>query len=212
LILASGSPQRRELLARLGVPFTVRVTDVPELEQGPDPARVALQNALAKARAGRRAERRAEALAQTPVERSSAPGAPWVLGCDTIVVLDGTIYGKPADEAQARATISALGGRTHEVISGVALLLGDGEHAQERTATVRSRVTFRALDEALLDWYVSTGEWRGRSGGYAIQGATGARLALGVEGEEENVVGLPLRAVRELAPELFGQEPAASGS
>jgi septum formation protein len=132
-----------------------------------------------------------------------------VLGCDTIVVLDGTIYGKPADEAQARATISALGGRTHEVISGVALLLGDGEGVEERTAIARSRVTLRALDEALLDWYVSTGEWRGRSGGYAIQGRTGARLALGVEGELENVVGLPLRTVRELAPELFGGEPIA---
>jgi septum formation protein len=187
-VLASGSPQRRELLARLGVPFTVRVSGAEELEQGPDPAAVALENARRKARAALR------------------PGAAEaVLGCDTIVVLDGTIYGKPADEAAARATITALGGRTHEVISGLALLLGGDQEAEERTALARSRVTFRALDEQLIGWYLTTGEWRGRSGGYAIQGATGARLALNVEGEEENVVGLPLRAVRELAPELFGR-------
>jgi septum formation protein len=193
-VLASGSPQRRELLARLGVPFTVRVSGAEELEQGPDPAAVALENARRKARAALR------------------PGAAEaVLGCDTIVVLDGTIYGKPADEAAARATITALGGRTHEVISGVALLLGRGREAEERTALARSRVTFRALDEQLIDWYLATEEWRGRSGGYAIQGATGSRLAIGVEGEEENVVGLPLRALAELAPELFAGDRPSGG-
>jgi len=193
-VLASGSPQRRELLARLGVPFTVRVSGAEELEQGPDPAAVALENARRKARG---------------VLRPGAAEA--VLGCDTIVVLDGTIYGKPADEAAARATIAALGGRTHEVISGVALLLGGEAEAEERAALARSRVTFRPVDERLLDWYLGTGEWRGRSGGYAIQGATGARLALAVEGEEENVVGLPLRTLRELAPELFGGDPPLGG-
>lgn len=193
-MLASGSPQRRALLERLGAPFTVRVSGADELEQGPDPAAVALENALRKARAALR------------------PGvAEAVLGCDTIVVLDGTIYGKPADEAAARATIAALGGRTHEVISGVALLLGGEEEAEERTALARSRVTFRALDEQLIGWYLATGEWRGRSGGYAIQGATGARLALAVEGEEENVVGLPLRTLAELAPELFGGDHPSGG-
>lgn len=175
------------------MPFTVRVSGASELEQGEDPAAVAVENALRKAQAARR------------------PGAAEaVLGCDTIVVLDGTIYGKPADEAAARATIAALGGRTHEVISGVALLLG-GEEAEERTALARSRVTFRALDEQLIDWYLATEEWRGRSGGYAIQGATGARLALAVEGEEENVVGLPLRALIELAPELFAGDRSPGG-
>ncbi len=176
------------------MPFTVRVSGAEELEQGSDPAFVALENARRKARA------------------ALQPGAAEaVLGCDTIVVLDGTIYGKPSDEAQARATITALGGRTHEVISGVALLLSEGAQAEERTALARSRVTFCALDERLIDWYVATGEWRGRSGGYAIQGATGARLALDVEGEEENVVGLPLRALGELAPELFAGDRHSGG-
>jgi nucleoside triphosphate pyrophosphatase len=180
LVLASGSPQRRALLERLGAPFTVRVSDASELEQGRDPARVAVENALRKARA---------------VRHAGAPEA--VLGCDTIVVLDGLIYGKPSDAAGARETLAALGGRTHEVISGLALLLPH----EQRTAVARTRVTFRALDAQLLDWYVGTEEWRGRSGGYAIQGA-GAKLALAIDGEEENVVGLPLATLLEIYPEL----------
>jgi septum formation protein len=185
LVLASGSPQRRVLLERLGVPFTVRVSDVEELEQGEDPALVAVENALRKARAVSRAD-----------------VAEAVLGCDTIVVLDGVIYGKPADAAGARETLRALGGRTHEVISGVALLLADGRsEVRERTAVARTRVTFRAIEEDLLDWYVATDEWRGRSGGYAIQGE-GATLALELDGEVENVVGLPLATLLEIYPEL----------
>jgi septum formation protein len=185
-VLASASPQRRALLERLGIPFTIRATDASELEQGEDPAAVAVENALRKARAARR------------------PGAPEaVIGCDTIVVLDGVIYGKPADAEAARATLSALGGRTHEVLSGLALLIADGQsQAVARTALARTRVTFRALDRELLDWYVGTGEWRGRSGGYAIQGE-GAALALAIDGEVENVVGLPLQTLLELGPELF---------
>lgn len=185
IVLASGSPQRRELLGRIGVEFEVRVADVPELEQGDDPAGVAVENALRKARA-----------VQSP-DREEI-----VIGCDTIVVLDGVIYGKPLDEDAARHTLDALGGRTHEVLSGLAVLLGPAQ--RERTALARTRVTFRALDEELLEWYVATGEWRGRSGGYAIQGA-GARLAVGVEGEAENVVGLPLGTLLELCPELLGR-------
>jgi septum formation protein len=180
LVLASGSPQRRALLERLGVPFTVRVSDAEELEQGEDPAAVAVENALRKARAVRRAD---------AVEA--------VLGCDTIVVLDGTIYGKPPDADTARRTLAALAGRTHEVISGVAVLLGE----EERTAIARTRVTFRAVDAELLESYVATEEWRGRSGGYAIQGA-GAKLALAIDGEVENVVGLPLGPLLELYPEI----------
>jgi septum formation protein len=171
------------LLARLGVPFTVRVSEVSELEQGADPTAVAVENALQKARA---------------VVRPDAMEA--VLGCDTIVVLDGVIYGKPPDAAAAGETLRALGGRTHEVISGLALLLGDAE----RTAVAHTRVTFRAIDGDLLEWYVGTGEWRGRSGGYAIQGA-GSKLALRIDGEEENVVGLPLTALRDLYPELLNR-------
>jgi septum formation protein len=191
LVLASGSPQRRALLQRLGVPFTVRVSDADELEQGEDPARVAVENARRKVWA---------------VHRPGAPEA--VLGCDTIVVLDGVIYGKPPDAAAARKTLAALGGRTHEVLSGLAVLLADEQSGFVlRTAVARTRVTFQAIAGELLDWYVGTEEWRGRSGGYAIQGA-GAKLALAIEGEEENVVGLPLQTLRSLVPELFAEQPA----
>jgi septum formation protein len=195
-VLASRSPQRRALLERLGAPFTIRVSDASEIEQGEDPAAVAVENALRKARAVRR------------------PGALEVLlACDTIVVLDGVIYGKPPDADAARKTLTALGGRTHEVLSGLAVLApGEPPEMRERTAVARTRVTFRTIDEELLDWYVGTGEWRGRSGGYAIQGE-GAKLALAVDGEVENVVGLPLQPLRDLCPELFGRckSPATAG-
>jgi septum formation protein len=160
----------------------VRATGAAEVEQGADPAALAVENALRKARAARR-EGAAEAL----------------LACDTIVVLDGVIYGKPSDAADARRTLAALAGRTHEVISGVALLL-PGE--PERTALERTRVTFRALAAHELEAYVSSGEWRGRSGGYAIQKG-GARLASAIDGPEDNVVGLPLATVRALAGGLW---------
>jgi septum formation protein len=184
VILASGSPQRRVLLARLGVEFTVRVPDADELEQGEDQALVAIENASRKVRA------------------ASHPGADeLVIGCDTIVVLDGLIYGKPRDAEAARRTLRALAGRTHEVLSGLVVLAPGGT---ERTALARTKVTFRELDAELLDWYVATEEWRGRSGGYAIQGA-GAKLVVAVEGEEENVVGLPLGPLLELCPELLAR-------
>jgi septum formation protein len=180
LVLASRSPQRRAILERLGVPFEVRPSNTPELEDG-EPRALALENAMRKARAAR------------------LPGrAEAVIGCDTIVVLDGTVYGKPADERQARATLSALSGATHEVLSGLALLLP----GEERTALARTAVTFRALEPQELDSYVATGEWRERSGGYAIQRA-GATLVQAVEGEIDNVVGLPLASLIRIYPELM---------
>jgi septum formation protein len=180
LVLASRSPQRRAILERLGVPFEIRPTHAPELEHG-EPAALALENALRKARAAR------------------LPGRDEaVLGCDTVVALDGTVYGKPTDEHEARATLSALSGMTHEVISGLAVLLP----GEERTAIARTAVTFRELARRELDAYVARGEWRERSGGYAIQGA-GAALVQAVEGEIDNVVGLPLASLLELYPELL---------
>jgi septum formation protein len=164
----------------LGVSFTVRPAAVEELDRG-DPAEAAVENALRKARAVRKPD-----LAEV------------VLGCDTLVALDGAIYGKPSDEREARETLRALSGEAHEVISGLALLLPDGR----RTALARTVVTFRRLDEALIDWSLASGEWRGRAGGYAIQGA-GAALVQKVEGDYENVVGLPLAALLDLYPELL---------
>jgi septum formation protein len=187
-VLASRSPQRRAILERLGVPFEVRQSEVPELDRG-EPRALALENALRKARAARRPGRE-EA----------------VIGCDTIVTLDGVVYGKPANERAACATLGALSGATHEVLSGLAVLLGD----EERTALGRTAVTFRALEPDELDRYVASGEWRERSGGYAIQGA-GAALVEAVEGEIDNVVGLPLSCLLEIYPELLQRTSSGPG-
>jgi septum formation protein len=172
LILASASPQRRAILEQLGVDFTVRPAGVEELSQG-DPHVVALENARRKHAAAVRA----------------AVDGEHVLAVDTLVALDGAIYGKPADAAQARATLAQLSGRTHEVISGLVL--------DDRATVAVTAVTFRALDDALIDWYVATGEWQERAGGYAIQGR-GAALVRSIDGDYLNVVGLPVAAMLDL--------------
>ena len=109
---------------------------------------------------------------------------PLVLGVDTVVALDGAVYGKPADAAQARATLRALSGREHTVFSGVCLIAAGAE----RCAVAETRVRFRECSDALIDWYVAGGEWRERAGGYAIQGR-GAALVAAIEGDYSNVVG-----------------------
>jgi septum formation protein len=179
LLLASASPQRRAILAQVGVPFDVRPADVEEDAVG-DPATVAETNARRKATA-------------------IVPPARLVLGADTIVAVDGDILGKPADERQARDYLERLAGRAHQVVGGFALAR-DGEvlHSGVEVTTVR----FRAVGQEALDWYVGTGEWQGRAGGYAIQGA-GAALVTAIEGDYLNVVGLPLARVLDLLPRGF---------
>jgi septum formation protein len=186
------------------VPFTVRPTDVEELSQG-DPGEVALENALRKARAAggqgtaiSGARTNAQVEVEPRVEAGAGEGGETILGVDTLVALDDVIYGKPVDAAHARATLRALSGSTHNVLSGLVLLRGGEEH----TAVVSTAVSFRELDEPLLDWYLATGEWEGRAGGYAIQGA-GALLVRSVHGDYENVVGLPLASLLDLYPQLL---------
>ena len=180
LVLASASPQRRAILAQVGIPFEVRATGVEEETAG-EPAAVAELNA----------RRKATAVA-------AAPDA-LVLGADTLIAAGGDILGKPVDEAHARAHLERLGGRVHEVVGGIALARAGTVVA---AAVQRTRVAFRPLTPALLDWYLATGEWRGRAGGYAIQGA-GAALVTAVEGDYLNVVGLPLARLLDLSPELL---------
>ena len=152
-----------------------------ELEEG-DPGRLTVANALVKARA------------VVDTKRSET-----ILACDTVVALGERVYGKPADEEQARTMLTALAGRTHEVTSGLVVLVGE----EERTAVARTQVSFRAMGRRMLDWYVATGEWRERAGGYAIQGA-GAALVRSIEGEYENVVGLPVASLLAVYPQLLG--------
>jgi septum formation protein len=176
LILASGSPQRKAILEQLGVRFRVEVPEVEEVVDG-DPPEVVRENALLKARAVR---------------------GHAVLGADTAVVLDGQIFGKPADERAAERFLDGSAGRTHEVMTGIAVV----DHGEERSDVAVTRVRFRELDGAALDWYLDTGEWRGRAGGYAIQGR-GAALVESIEGDYFNVVGLPVPALLRLMPDLL---------
>jgi septum formation protein len=180
LILASRSPQRRAILEQIGVDFEVVVPDVEELTEG-EPGAVVVENALRKARA-------------VAVE---AAREAVVLACDTEVVLDGRVYGKPADEQEAARFLRELSGREHRVVSGLALV----EAGEEQTAACWTGVTFRALDEPTLRWYLAGGEWRERAGGYAIQGA-GAALVERIDGDYLNVVGLPLATLLGLKPSL----------
>jgi septum formation protein len=122
-----------------------------------------------------------------------------VLGADTLVAIDGDILGKPADADQAREYVARLAGRTHQVVGAIAVVR-DG--ALTHVTSEITQVHFREAPPALLDWYVSTGEWQGRAGGYAIQGA-GAVLVQGIEGDYLNVVGLPLSRLLDLVPGLL---------
>jgi septum formation protein len=180
LVLASRSPQRRAILEALGVRFEVRPSQLVEIEAGPA-EEVAVANALGKARA----------VACEPGE--------VVLGVDTVVSLGGRLYGKPADADEARATLRALSGATHTVVSGVALV---GDDEPELIATCATAVTFRVLEDATIDWYLRSGEWRERAGGYAIQGA-GWALVAAIDGDWTNVVGLPVGTLLALRPALL---------
>ncbi len=169
LLLASTSPQRRAILAQLGLPFEVVEPRYDEEESGEDPVALVRGHALGKARS----------------VADGAGGRP-VLGVDTAVVLGGRVFGKPADAGEAGAMLEALAGLTHEVVSGLCLL-APGWEAVEHEVT---RVSFRPLDARDLAAYVATGEWEGRAGAYAIQGR-GASLVDRIEGDYLNVVGLP---------------------
>jgi septum formation protein len=148
---------------------------------GGDPEQVALENAARKARA------------------AVGAAGELVLGVDTIVATDAGIWGKPPDADAARATLSHLSGRTHEVVSGIALIGPDGTL---RSASEVTAVTFRELPQPLFEAYLEGGEWRERAGGYAIQGR-GALFVTRIEGDYLNVVGLPVTTLFEIAPEIF---------
>jgi len=198
LVLASRSPRRREILGWLRIEFEVVEPDVEELREGPDPESLVLENARLKALAG------LDALGDAPAETV-------VLGVDTDVFVDGRMLGQPADRAEAEERLRLLSGREHEVLSGVCLLgpraTGiPGEPLRERTGLSRSLVTFRSLDEQTVEAYLGSEEWRGRAGGYAIQGL-GSILVEKVEGDFSNVVGLPIRVLLELDPALAAHKP-----
>ena len=168
LTLASTSPQRRAILEQLRIPFELAVPSYEE-DDPPD------------ADAAELVRRHAEGKARSVHEDGHV-----TLGVDTTVVLDGRVYGKPADRADAARMLHELSGRTHAVVSGICLL-GAGEDVVQHEVT---DVTFRLLSHHLVAAYLTSGEWEGRAGAYAIQGI-GGRLVERIEGDYLNVVGLP---------------------
>lgn len=184
LILASASPRRRDLLAGLGVRFTVRPVDVDETPRSGEEARAYVL-------------RLAEEKATARIE----PGE-LVLAADTTVVLEGEILGKPADEAEAREMLERIAGREHTVLTGVALaqigaLAGVEPGDGVRTAVEETRVRMAPLTADEAAWYAATGETLDKAGSYAVQGL-GAMFVEAVFGDYTNVVGLPLPATYRL--------------
>jgi septum formation protein len=182
LLLASTSPQRRAILEQLGLPFDV-VAPRYEEHDPPDanPVDLVRDHARGKARS-------------VVGDAGSRP----VVGVDTTVVLDGSVYGKPRDAGDAERMLERLAGRTHEVVSGLCVVTPGWEETLHATTAV----TFRPLTARDLASYVARGEWDGRAGAYAIQGA-GAALVERIEGDYLNVVGLPAAALVRLLAERF---------
>lgn len=180
LLLASGSPRRHELLSRLGLHVEVVV---PRVDEQPRPGEPPAVHALRVARA--------KALEVSRVR----PHDP-VLAADTTVALGGEIFGKPADQSEARAMLERLSGRSHMVFTAVAVCF----RSRLATHLESARVTFVAAKAQLLDWYASTGEGIDKAGAYAVQGA-GALLVERIDGNVQAVVGLPLSPL----PSLFAR-------
>jgi septum formation protein len=187
LVLASASPRRRELLETLRLPFVVSPSDVPERRAaGEQPVDYARRLAASKA----------SAVAEVQ------PAGTVVLGADTLVVCDaGTgavVLEKPRDRGDARRMIALLSGRSHDVVTALALVRAPMGQAAIRH--VVTRVVFRALDDREIDGYVASGEGDDKAGAYAVQGL-GAGLVARVEGSYTNVVGLPVAELIEMLRE-----------
>jgi septum formation protein len=183
LVLASGSPRRRDILSQLGVRFRVEVSGIDEsLLAGEEPAEHVLRLARDKGR-----EVRARLF--------TSSDTPCVLSADTVVLLDGVVFGKPNDDTDALRMLRLLSGRTHHVLTGLALC--DVSGAFESASVHTTAVTFRELDDNTIRGYVASGEARDKAGAYAIQGL-GTGLVREIAGSYTNVVGMPAVETLEL--------------
>lgn len=184
LILASSSPRRRLLLEQLGIKFEVVPADVPEtIREGADPAN----------EARRIAETKASAIVGV------SPRNHWILGADTIVIIDDTVLGKPKDVEEAMTMLSRLAGKWHKVITGWCIM--HGSQSVKRSGYVESRVFIKPMDSGHIRAYVNSGEPMDKAGAYAAQGI-GAFMIERIEGSYTNVVGLPLAEVVEALEDL----------
>ena len=183
IVLASGSPRRRALLAEMGYEFTLCTPDVDETITGAP-------------------EEQVRALARRKADAACAlcPDA-IVIAADTLVALDGHTLGKPRDDAEAATMLRALSGRAHDVFTG--LCVTDTASARRVLCAERTRVRFRALTEEEIQAYVATGEPRDKAGAYAIQGGAGAFVE-GFDGSYDNVIGLPTERLADILKDMLG--------
>ncbi len=192
IVLGSSSPRRLELLRDLGFdPLVV----APEVDETPRPneSTIGLIRRLARDKA--------EATLRLVDLGAQLPGPTVVVAADTVVSLDGETLGKPTTEDEAVAMLSRLRGRDHEAVTAMSVSLYDGTvEVRSAIEVVAATVTFRAFSPAELDWMLSTGDWRGRAGGYNIQGSA-IRFCQHVSGEYSTIVGLPVATLAELLAE-----------
>ena len=186
LVLASQSPRRAELLTQMGLPFQVYVADIDESQ-------------LVKEQPDAYVERLAREKCVRGIELANAEGVAFLaaIGADTIVLLDDEILGKPRGLNEGTAMLRRLSGRTHEVLSGVAV----GNGVRLESTVVSSKVTFRALDDAEIQAYWATGEGADKAGSYGIQGIGGI-LVEQLEGSFSGVMGLPVQETEALLQSL----------
>jgi septum formation protein len=182
LILASQSPRRKELLGMLNIPFQIKVAHDEEIGNEDNPQALAMELAFQKAEA---------TLRDFKKENFKGPGL--IVGADTIVELEKTIYGKPQDREEAKRFLLELSGKTHLVTTGVALILsGEGvDEDQEHRFYVSTEVTFSEISPYLLESYLNTNEWADKAGAYGIQGSA-LSFVQEIRGSYSNVVGFPL--------------------
>lgn len=177
LILASGSPRRKELLAKMGYRFEIIVPDVDEQVSGHARDVVAI---LSRRKAAAVAEHESNGI---------------IIASDTLVSLDGNALGKPVDEDDAYQMLSSLSGRTHEVFTGVTII--DAASGKSETRSVRTGVCFREITDEEIKDYIRTGEPMDKAGAYGIQGSAG-KFVIGYEGSYENVIGFPVDDIQEM--------------
>ncbi len=188
LVLASSSPRRAEILSAVGWPYETMAAGIDESRAPGEDATAYVQ---------RLAREKAEAVV-AKLERG------LVLGADTVVVVKGEILGQPRDDDDARRMLKLLSGKWHEVLTGVALVRA-GEGTETLVDYERTRVRFAEMSADEIEWYVGTGEPKGKAGAYAVQGRA-ALLIEEIEGEYFNIVGLPIRLVYELAQGLLNEQ------
>ena len=175
IILASASPRRRELLTQLGWEFEVMISDVEEVITRTLPQEVVEELSYIKAK---------DVFDKTE-------GDVLVIGSDTVVAYENRILGKPRDVEDAKETLARLSGNSHHVFTGVTLFKREGETVTQKTFHEATRVEFYPMTGEEIDWYVASGECSDKAGSYAIQGL-GGRFVKSIEGDYNNVVGLPI--------------------